>query len=109
MDLSLYCGFEFVVLCHRHHATELCMLYKVNSNSNNCLFIEHPPASTRVRHARAAAAGHPLEIVVSRCRTSKFPRRFLLTKVRMWNELPNTVFNTGHWMGLGAVNHLLLD
>ena len=38
------------------------MLYKVNSNSNHCLFSVLPSASTRVRHARAGAAAHPLEL-----------------------------------------------
>ena len=51
------------------HVAALCMLYKVNSNSNHCLFSELPPASVRVRHIRAFAAAHLLEFEVSRCRT----------------------------------------
>ena len=54
----------FLSLCRRRHFTVLCMLYKVNSNSNHCLFSELPSASVRVRHIRAAAAAHPLEFDV---------------------------------------------
>ena len=47
------------------------MVYKVNSNSNRCLFSELPSASVRVRHSRVAAEARPLELEVSRCRTSQ--------------------------------------
>ena len=60
----------FLSLCHRRHVAALYMLYKVNSNSNYYLFGELPSASVRVQHTRAAAASHPLEFEVSRCRTS---------------------------------------
>ena len=81
------------------------MLYKVNSNSNHCLSSELPSASTRVRHTRAAAATHPLEFEVSRCRTSQFAGSLLPTQVCLWNELPDTVFDTGMLDGFkGAVN-----
>ena len=53
-------------LCHRSHVAALCMLYNVNSNSNDCLFSELLSASFRVRHTRAAAEAHPLEFEVSR-------------------------------------------
>ena len=29
---------SFLLVCHRHHVVGLRMLYKVNSNSNHCLF-----------------------------------------------------------------------
>ena len=48
----------FLSLCHRRHVAALCMLYRVNSNSNHCLFSEFPSASVRVRHSRAAAVAH---------------------------------------------------
>ena len=38
----------FLSLCHRRHVAALCMLHKVNSNLNNCLFRELPSASVRV-------------------------------------------------------------
>ena len=51
----------FLSLSQRRYIAALCMLYKVNSNSNHCLVSELPSASVRVRHTRAAAAGNPLE------------------------------------------------
>ena len=85
----------FLSLCHRRHVVvELCLLYKVNLNSNHCLFSELPSASVRVRHIRATAAAHPLELEVSRCRTSQFQRCVLPDQVCMWNDLPYTVFDT---------------
>ena len=48
------------------------MFYKINSNSDHCLFRELPSASTSIRPCQAAAAAHPLEFEVARCRTSQF-------------------------------------
>ena len=80
-----------------------------NSNFNHCLFIELPSAASRVRHTLAAAAAHPLEFEVSRCRTSQFARYVLPAQVRIWNDLPNTEFDTGTLDGFkGAVNRWLL-
>ena len=81
------------------------MLYKDNSNCNYCLFSELPSASNRVRHTQAAAAADPLEFVVLMCRTSQNATSFLLAQVRMWNDLPYTVFDTGTLDGFSdAVN-----
>ena len=73
---------SFLSLCHLRRVAGLCMLHKVNLNSNHSLFSEHPSAS-RVLHTRAAAAVHPLEYEISRCRTSQFAWSFLLAQVRM--------------------------
>ena len=67
---------SFLSLSHRCLVAGLSMLYKVNSNSNHCLFSKLPPDSNRVRHNRPAAAVHPLEFEVSRCSTSQFARSF---------------------------------
>ena len=84
-------------------------MYKVNSNSNHCLFNELRSASTRVRHTRAASAAHQLEFEVSRCRTSQFAGSFLQGQVQMWNVLPSTVFDTETLDGfMGAVKRWLL-
>ena len=40
---------SFLSLSHWRHVAALWMLYKVNSNSNHCLFGELPSASVRVR------------------------------------------------------------
>ena len=44
----------FLSLCHRRHVAALCMVFKVNSNLDKCLFSELPyaSASIRVRHAQ---------------------------------------------------------
>ena len=104
LSVAKLCPYQsFVSLCYRCVA-RLCMLYKINSNSNR-LFSELPYASTRVWPTRAAAAAHPLKFEVSRCTASEFARYFLPEQVRMWNDLPNTVFDTGPYdMVKGAVN-----
>ena len=85
------------------------MLCKVNSNTNRCLFNERPSASTKVRYTRDAAAVQPLEFEVTRCRTFQFASTFLPSQVRLWNDLPYTVFDTGTLDGfMGAVNRWLL-
>ena len=82
-------------LWHRRRVAGLTILYKVNSNSNHCLFSELPTASCWVRHTQAAAAALPLEFEVAKCRTSQFSSCFLPAPVRMWNDLPYIVFDTG--------------
>ena len=92
----------FLSLCHRRHVAALCMLYKVSSNLNHCLFSVLPFASVRVRHTHALAAAHPLDSVefeVSRCRRSQFSRCFLPARNRVWNDLPYAVFDTGTFDG----------
>ena len=83
---------SFLSQCQRLHLAGLCMLCKVNSNSNHCLFSTLPSASTRVRQpefvnpsasTRVAAAAHPLEFKVSRCKMSQFPMHF---SSRPWFE-----------------------
>ena len=109
-SVSRFCPeYTFLSLCHRHHVAALCMLSKVNSNSNYCLFSDLPSASVRVRHTRAAAAARPLKFKVSRCRTSQFARCFLPAKSRVWHYLPYSVFDTRTLDGFkGAVNCWLL-
>ena len=61
------------------------------------------------RHPRAAAAAHLLELEVLRYRMSQFARSFLPAQVRLWNDLPYTVFDTYMLDGFkGAVNRWLL-
>ena len=86
---------SFLSLFHRRNVSAKCMLYKVNLNSNHWLFNDLPSASVRVRHTRAAAAAHPLEFEESRCRTSQFAKCFLPAPTSVWNDLSDTVFDTG--------------
>ena len=96
-------------LNHRRCVAGMCMLYKIHSYPKHCLYCELPPACQRVRHTRAAAVAHPCELEVPRCRTSQFGRCFLPAHVRMWNDLPSSVFDSGTLNGFkGAVNRSLL-
>ena len=85
---------SFLSLCHRRRVAWLSMVYKLNSNSNHCLFSELPSASTRDRHTRAAGPAHLFQFEVSRCRTSLCAGCFLPAQVRIWNDLPYTVIDT---------------
>ena len=81
----------------------LCMLCKVNSNSNHCL-IWFRRLLQEFDTSRAAAAAHPLEIEVSRSRMSQFTRYFLPAQIRIWNNRrPYTVFHTGTLDGFMGV------
>ena len=108
---GVFCGsnLSFLSLCLLRRVAAVCMLHKVNSNSNHCLISDRPSASVRVRHTRAAAAAHPLEFEVSRCITSQFARCFLPAQTRVWNDIYYTVFDTGTLDGFKeAVNLWLL-
>ena len=91
----LYPDQTFVSLCHRRLVAALCMLYKINSNSNHCLFSELPSASGRVRHTGAAAPAHPFKFEVSRCRTSQFAIFLLPAQTRLWNDVPYSTIEMG--------------
>ena len=47
---------------------------------------------------RAAAAAHPLEFEISRCRTTNFATCFLPSQVQMWNDL-QLCLTPERWMG----------
>ena len=96
-------------LNHRRCIAVKCMLCKIHSNPKHCLYGELPPACQRARHTRVAAVAHPCELEVPRCLTSQFGRCFLLAHVRMWNDLPSSVFDSCTLSGFkGAVNLSLL-
>ena len=100
---------SFLSLFHRRRVAGLSMLYKVKSNSNHCLFSELQSASTEVRHTRAAAAAHPLDFEVVRCRMFQYASSFLPAQVPLWNDLSYTVFDTETLDGFkGVVNRWLL-
>ena len=80
-SVARLCPDKFLVVVSSTSCVGLSMLCKVNSNSYHCLFNEHPSASNRVRHTRAAAAAHPFGFVVLTCRTSQFARSFLPAQV----------------------------
>ena len=85
------------------------MLYRIYSNSNHCLFGELLSASIRVRHTRAAAA-HPLEFEVSRCRTSQFAR-CLQPRLRFecGMTFPTLYLPPERWIGSRRSSHVKSD
>ena len=92
---------DFALIRVSCHCLSSCISYKVNSNSNNCLFGKLPSAFTRVLHS-------PLESKVPRCRTSQFARCFLPAQVRLWNDLRFTLFYAEKLNGFkGAVKPLV--
>ena len=99
----------FLSLCYRRHVAALCILCKVNSNSNHCLFSGLPSLSVRVRRTQATAATHPLEFEVLSCRTTQFTRCIPPAQTLVRNDLPYTVFDNRTLDGFkGAVNRWLL-
>ena len=103
------CRSEFLSLCHLRHVAWLNRFYKVNSNSNHCLFSELPSASTRVRHTRAAAAASRWSLKYQGVeRPNLLGLSYVPAQVRMLNDLPYTVLDTGTLHGFnGAVNRWL--
>ena len=96
---------ELLVVVSSTSSDLIRTVIKVNSNSNHCLFGVLPSSSSRVQKTRAAAAAHPLEFEVSRCRTSPFARSFQQAQVRMWSDHPYSVLDTGMLDGFqGEVN-----
>ena len=64
-SVSMLCPDQsFLSLYHRRRVSGLRMLYKVNTNSNHCLFSELTSESFyyRARHTEAATASHALEL-----------------------------------------------
>ena len=104
-------GFVLIRVSCRCVIAGLFMLYKVISNSDHCLFNELPPLLLEFDILRCGRSSSIAvrSIKVLRCRMSQFARCFLPAQVRMWNDLPCTVFDTGTLDGFrGAVNRWLL-
>ena len=90
---------SFLSLCRLRHVSGLRMLYKVNSNSNHCLFSALPSTSVRVRHTKL------LLQLIHQSLKCQFVERPNLQGVSSgpgsyWDDLPCTVFGTGTWMCL---------
>ena len=93
---------NFLSLYHQRHFAALCMLYKVNSNSNNYLFSELPSAFTAVRHPRAVSAAHPLEFEVSRKGAERLNLQGVSFRLRFVCGMifPKLCLTPECWMGL---------
>ena len=97
-------------LCHRRKVASLSVFFKIDS------LVDHPvrgvlPAQYVLRRpTRGALAGHSRSFEMPRSRTVQISRSFVLSCVRLWNGLHESVF-AGE--GLGAfktsVNRFLLQ
>ena len=108
--LPLSGGSVSCCLLHRRKVASLSVFFKIDS------LVDHPvrgifPAQYVLRRpTRRALAAHSPSVEMPRSRTVQFSRSFVLSCVRLWNGLHESVF-AGE--GLGAfktsVNRFLLE
>ena len=103
------CGVDSLVdLVHRRRVAQLCVFYKLFGNVDHLLHDALPPLAGPRRATRAAVNAHQYGIVLERCRTSQYQRCFVPSSVRLWNGLPERVFEPGTLSGFkSAVNSAL--
>ena len=82
---------SFLTLCHRSHVATLCVLYKVKSNSNHCLFSALPSAHTRVDTPELIHWSSEYQYVE---RPNMQGASCLPRLVLMWNNILYAVFDT---------------
>ena len=84
-------------------------MYVVQGKFKLELFLlQLPSASVRVRHSQSEFGIH-LSLKCQGVESPNLQRCFLPTQIRVWNELPNTVFDTGTLDGfMDAANCPLL-
>ena len=96
-------------LLHRRSVAVLCMIYKIWSNPLHPLHSELPRQFVPVRVTRAAIAAHTHAFEVPRCRTVQYSRSFIPWSVSLWNDLDDSVFDSGGLSGFKSrANSLLL-
>lgn len=92
-DSSRLCGeVDLVALDLRRNVAALCVFYKIYNNANHPLCDVVSLPSTRQRLTRAAVNANRHEVGVLRCRTVQFGRCFVPSVARLWNSLPDLVF-----------------
>ena len=79
-------------LGHRRNVGLLSMLYKIYFNPTHPLRDSLPARFVPTRATRRAEALHNHAFVVPRCRTEQYMRTFLSCGLRLWNQLPLSVF-----------------
>ena len=97
-------------LWHRRKVASLCVFFKIDS------LVDHPmrglfPAQYILRRpSRGALAAHSRSIEMPRSRTVQFLRSFVLSCVRFWNGLHESVF-AGEGVGAfkTSVNRFILQ
>ena len=80
-------------LAHRRSVAELCMLFKIKSNSMHPLSGALPLPYVPARVTRGALVAHRYSFAPPRCRTSQYRRSFVPLSVSLWNDLSGPVFD----------------
>ena len=97
-------------LWHRRKVTSLSVIFKIDSLVDHPVRGLFPEQYVLRRSTRGALAAHSRSFEIHRSRTVQFLRSFVLSCVRLWNGLHESVF-AGE--GLGAfktsVNRFLLQ
>ena len=79
-------------LAHRRSVAELCMLFKIKSNTmyplSGTLLLPYVPGSV----TRGALVAHRYSFAPPRCRTSHYRRTLVLLSLSLWNVLSDPVF-----------------
>ena len=79
---------------HRRSVAELCILFKIKSNSMQPLCGALPLPYVPARVIRGAFVAHRQSFALPRCRTSQYSRRFVPSlSVSLWNHLSDPVFD----------------
>lgn len=98
-DPNLTDGLEPLSL--RRDIGSLCVFYRLyNGECSEELFDMVPTARFHHRTARRRCGAHPHILEPPLAITQRFSRTFLLRTIRLWNELPTTVFPQRYNMGL---------
>ena len=79
-------------LAHRRSVAELCMLFKIKSNSMHPLSGALPLPYVPARVTRGALVAHWHSFAPPLCRTSQYRRTFVRLSVSLWNDLSDPVF-----------------
>ena len=97
-------------LWHRRKVASLCVFFKIASFVDHSVRGLFPAQYVLRRPTRGALAAHSRSFEMLRSRTEQFLRSFVLSCVRLWNELPESVF-AGEGVGAfkTSVNRFLLQ
>ena len=97
-------------LWHRRKLASLCVFFKIDSLVDHPVCGLYPSQYVLRRPTRGALAAHSRSFEMPRSRTEQFSRSFVLSCVRMWNGLHESVF-AGEGVGAfkTSVNRFLLQ
>ena len=97
-------------LWHRRKVASLSVFFKIDSLVDHPVRVFFPAQYILRRPTRAALAAHSRSFEMPKSRTVQFPRSFVLSCVRLWNGLHESVF-AGEGVGAfkTSVNRFLLQ